>query len=369
MPDAPPEVYIRTTENRFFEVAGTDFDSVQYVTDMAQAAGEHGADIFPLSNALPLPILVKLVPATDAGFELPYQIRPQPNGDVNVLVRWSEDTRYEDVCQALASGFLVRSAIWRFGQSAGTTVPDWLELAMGLDLQIRLQPALIDQVVLTSRDQPSWTLARIFSLKGNQAMKLPEARSHSLWLMRYLRNQSPDREHYRRLMAGFLKNMPPVRLLVSAFPEKLSSQREMDLWWAVGYQATIRARQTPFFDSDESIRIVRDSSFVTAEIDGKDVRLGLDSLFAYRGNVALARAAQQRVREIKIDLQKINPIYYNSLLSLGLAYETWLDLPTAEDSDDPSADEAFYTNAISRFDQDFKSAQFLDLEIKRLLNW
>ncbi|MEM9227888.1 MAG: hypothetical protein AAGA45_07955, partial [Verrucomicrobiota bacterium] len=270
---------------------------------------------------------------------------------------------------ALASGFLVRSAIWRFGQGAAATVPDWLELAMGLDLQVQLQPALIDEVLLTSREEPSWSLERIFSLKGHEALEQPEARRNSLWLMRYLRNQSPDREHYRRLMAGFLKNMPPVRLLVTAFPEKLGSQHEMDLWWAVGYQATIRARQTPFFDLDESIRIVRDGSFVTAEIEGRDVRLGLESLFDYRGNVALARAAQQRVREIKLDLQKINPIYYNSLLSLGLAYEIWLALPAPENSDDTAAGEALYASAMTRFEQDFKTAQFLDLEIKRLLNW
>lgn len=370
-----PEVYVRTTSNNFFQVAGTDFISVQYVTHMAQEAGEHCADALPLSNALPLPILVELVPPDKVGFDGPYTIRPQPNGDVTVSIRWSEDASFEETCQALASAFLVRSAIWRFGHDHAATVPDWLELAMGLGLEIHLRPALRDELLADSRDTASWPLERIFSLKGRAAFGDLEAKQQCLWLVEFLRNQSPDREHFRRLMAGFLKDLPPIRLLVSAFPDKLTDERAMDIWWAVGYQATVRARQAPFFNMDESLAIMRNGSYLTAEIEGMDVRVGIHELYGYRGNVALAKAARQRVREIKVDLQKINPVYYNALLSMGVVFDSWLVLEEPDEAIDPdepldlTEEEIAYEEAYARFENDLQSAQLLDLEIKRLLNW
>ena len=365
-----PNVFLRKTSNHYFEVAGTDFVSVQFVSHMAQEAGEYCASIVPMSNALPRPILVELVPDDRANFQVPFLIRPQANGNVNVYLRWNESATIKDTCQALVSAYLVRCAIWRFGHSAAPEVPDWLEIGLGLGLQVHLRPALIDEVVeASSKDQP-WPLERIFKLKGNEGLQSPEARRVCFWLVRFLDNQSPDRERYQRLMLGFLRNLPPYDLLATSFPEKVTDLHATNLWWAVGYEATIRSRQSPFYSLDQSSKLVREIATITAEQDGQDIRLGLEQLFEFRGNTALTRAAQQRVREIKLELQKINPVYYNALLSLGLAYEAWLEMeaPVGEE-DELSPEQKAFAQALVLFERDFEAAQLLDLEIKRLLNW
>jgi hypothetical protein len=370
MPETPT-VQVRITQNNYFQIAGEDYISVQYVTHMAQKAGEYGSSLVAMSNALPLPILVELVPPDKAGFDSAFLIRPQPNGDVHVRIRWGEDTEFAQVCQALMSGYLVRCAIWRFGVEAAADVPDWFELGAGLGLELELRPALIDETVLSSREDNPWPLTRLFALKGSESD--PEARRQCLWLLRFLQNQSPERDHFRRLMAGFLKNLPPFHLLVSAFPDQFTNQQNAELWWAVGYEMAIRARSAPFYSLDESIRLLRDSASITAELDNGDVRARIHELFPYRGNPLMQKAALQRLREIKLQLQKVNPVYYNSLLSLGTVYETWLALPPPPEDYDPDAElteaEQAYFQAIELFRSDYQAAQLLDLEIKRLLNW
>ncbi|QYY34789.1 hypothetical protein [Ruficoccus sp. ZRK36] len=370
-----PQVQVRLTQNNYFQVAGEDYVSVQFVTHMAEQAGELGYSLVPLSNALPLPILVELVPPDKAGFEADFMIRPQPNGDVHVSIRWDEDTRFSQVCQALMSAYLVRCAVWRFGLDAAAEVPDWLELGAGLSLEVQLRPALIDDIVLLSREDEPWPLEQIFALQGIEAMNSPEAQRQCLWLIRFLQNQSPDSEHFNRLMAGFLKNLPPFHLLVSAFPEQLTDEQKTALWWAVGYEMAVRARQTPFYSLNDSLRLLRESASITAEIDGGDVRVRADNLYPYRGNTLMAKAALQRVREIKLQLQKVNPVYYNSLLTLGMVYSSWIELPAPGDGDpigmpeDPTEKEQAFFDALDAFVGDVQAAQVLDADIQQLLNW
>ncbi len=366
----PPEVFLRKTSNHYFEVVGTDYNSVQYVTHMAQEAGEYCSNFVPMSNALPQPILVELVPAERAQFQAPFLIRPQTNGEVIVYLRWDESANFSDTCQALASAYMVRCAIWRFGHSAAGDVPDWLELALGLGLHVHLRPALIDEVVENSMQDEPWLLEDIFSLKGSEGLHSPTARRACLWLVRFLQNQSPSREHFQRLMLGFLSNMPPYELLTASYPQKATDLYSTRLWWAVGYEATIRSRQSPFYSLYDSSKVVRELSSITAEQDGQDIRLALGQLYEFRGNNALRRAAQQRVREIKLELQKINPVYYNALLSLGLTYEAWIKLEAGrEDRGEPTPDQMAFAEAFVLYQQDIEAAQLLDLEIKRLLNW
>ncbi|MDP0498320.1 MAG: hypothetical protein Q7Q73_19175 [Verrucomicrobiota bacterium JB024] len=370
VPEAP-SVQVRITQNNYFQIAGEDYISVQYVTHMAQQAGEYGSSLVPMPNSLPLPILVELIPPDKAGFDSPFLIRPQPNGDVHVRILWGEDTEFAQVCQALMSGYLVRCAIWRFGTEASAEVPDWFELGAGLGLELELRPALIDEVVLRSREDNPWPLTRLFALKGSESD--PEARRQCLWLLRFLQNQSPERDHFRRLMAGFLKNLPPFHLLASAFPDQFTNQKDAELWWAVGYEMAIRARSAPFYSLDESIRLIRDSASITAELNNGDVRARIHELFPYRGNPLMQKAALQRLREIKLELQKVNPVYYNSLLTLGTVYEAWMALPLPDVDYDPNAElteaERAYFQSIELFRSDYQAAQLLDLEIKRLLNW
>ncbi|MBC2593131.1 hypothetical protein H5P28_02545 [Ruficoccus amylovorans] len=368
---ATPRVQVRVTPNNYFQVAGEDYVSVQYVTHMAQQAGEYGSSLVPLSKSLPLPILVKLVPAAQASFESAFVIRPQPNGDVHVSIRWGEDTEFSQVCQALMSGWLVRCAIWRFGTDAAAEVPDWLELGAGLGLEVQLRPALIDEIALQSRKENPWSLERIFSIRGMDSSDSVQARRQCLWLLRFLENQSSDRERFQRLMAGFLKNLPPFHLLVAAFPESLPDEWTTAMWWAVGYEMGVRARQTPFYSLDESVKLIKDCATLTAEIDGRDVRALIHELYPYRGNPVMRSAARQRVREIKLLLQKVNPVYHNALLSLAVVYDTWLVLPQPESGDvfEPSEADKAYFRALELFTADYQTAELLNADIQRLLDW
>lgn len=348
----------RDSEDGVFLVVGASYDGVQTVGQLSDQMVRLGKRLLPVPERPPQPVLVRLIPETHTEFTQPYLVRQQPNGSIYVLIRWGPNTRFQDCCRALASGLLQRTALWHYGPSGPARIPAWFELGMGEMLAATVRPAIVDtyrnQIL---RDGPM-PLASILDSPPPLAPDAAQAALNAYWFLRYLENQSPNLAAYRRLCSAFLAGMEPIPVLIKAFPGQFSNMQELELWWEVGFQATARSRQPPFHDLASSREIIRRMAFVVFEDDGQDLRVGGEELRQHRDNPALHEAIEQRVREIKVEIQKINPAYYNAMLSLGLFLKAAIE----------EEDEA-YAKAAARFTADFAAAQNLELEIRRLLRW
>ncbi|WP_309381435.1 hypothetical protein [Cerasicoccus frondis] len=351
------DILERTSRDGLFQVIGVSFDGTQTVGAMADQMERLGLRYFPEIRSVPLPIRITLM--SNANFEAPYVVKMQPNGNFYVYIAWHEDTRFGDVCQALASAFVRRAAVWRYGQSAAENTPPWLELALGQLLEASIRPGYADVQRELALKRPPLGLEELLNAEGPFGVNEQKIALNAVWFFRLLENRIPERTFFRRVLAAFLQDLNPNYIMVKAFPNKFETRQDLEMWWAVGFQAMARSRETPFFTMGQSRDMVRDLAIVTVAINGEDQRMAGPALWEKRALPEVQSALELRRREIKLELQRTNPVYYNSILSLGLFFEVAL----AADQAEP------VLAANDRFLEDYRNAQELELEIKRLLHW
>lgn len=351
------DILERTTRGGVFQVIGVDFDGTQTVGAMADQMERLGLNYFPEMRNLLEPIRITLL--TEPDFEAPYVIRPQPNGNYFVYIAWNADTRFGDVCQAMASAFIRRAAIWRYGPAAGPQAPHWLELAFGQLLEANIRPGYADVQREKALVRPPMGLDELLTARGPFDIHQEKVALNAVWFFRLMENRITDRTLFRKVLAAFLKDLQPSYVMVKAFPGKFQSQEQLEMWWAVGFQSIARAREAPFITMEQSRELVRDMAIVTAAIGGQDRRLAGPTLWELRDRDEVMSAMELRHREIKLELQRVNPVYYNSILSLGIFFETAMTAESAQ----------AVAEANQRFLNDYRSAQELEIEIKRLLHW
>lgn len=351
------DILERSSREGMFQVIGTDFDGTQTVGAMADQMERLGLRYFPESRNIPEPIRVTLLSAP--AFDGAYTVSMQPNGNYFVYIRWDSDTRFGDVCQALASAFTRRVAIWRYGQSYGPKTPHWLELAFGQLLEAAIRPGYADTQREKALVRPPMGLDELLTARGPFDIDQEKVALNAVWFFRLLENRIPDRTLFRRVLAAFLKDLNPSYVMVKAFPGQFENQEQLEMWWAVGFQSMARSRETPFFTMEQSRELVRSLAIVTASVNGQDRRMAGPTLWQNRQVEEVMSALEMRHREIKLELQRVNPVYYNAVLSLGLFFEAAM---TAEDAQT-------VVGANDRFLEDLRDAQELEIEIKRLLRW
>jgi len=351
------DILERTSRDDQFRVIGTDFGGLQTAGAMTDQMERLGLRYFPELRNVREPIQVTLL--ANPKFEEPYRISPQPNGNYFVYLAWNGETRFSDVCQALASAFIRKAASWRYGRDAGPHAPDWLELAFGQLLEAGIRPGYADTQGEEALIRPPLGLLEMLEAEGPFGLEQKRVALNAVWFFRLLENRITDRELFRKVLAAFLKDLEPAFIMTKAFPGRFNSPQEIEMWWAVGFQAMARGRETPFFSMAQSRELVRSLAIFTIDLDGRDQRVAGPVLWELRKRENVRSALELRQREIKLELQRVNPVYYNALLSLGLFVETTL---AAEDLASVQA-------ANQQFLADFRASQELELEIKRLLRW
>ncbi len=352
---AETTLYERSTRGDLFDVFGYDFQAVQYVTHMAQEMETLGGRYFQNPSELARNITVLIQAANQSSFQSAYLVDLLPGGGIKLTLRWDEYTRFEDVCEGLALAYLSRVAVWQHGASAAHDVPAWLSLGWGYLLQSRLRPAMMDPFIQDALKGRLMMPRDLFSdnpdRHSRQSLGL-----YGFWFFRFLESEIQNRQLFRQALSAFVGGLNPNAILVRVLPDSFESEADIDLWWAVGFQSHVRGRQTPFYTMEQSRNLVRRYAILTYEQkDGTDIRLTPGNWWSQRENNRFQIAVTDRLREIKLEMQKVNPVYYNSLLSLGLILTA-----VAE------GDQELYESMVARFTEDLRDAQILELSIGQL---
>lgn len=355
--EAEETLYERNTRGHLFDIYGYNFGAVQYVTHMAQEMESLGARYFQNPSEQARNITVLIQPSQQTTQLSAYSVDLQPGGGIRLTIRWDELTRYEDVCEGLAIAYLARMAVWQHGASAAHNVPAWLSLGWGYLLQARLRPAMMDQFVQNALEERLMMPQELFAETPDRHSRERLA-LYGYWFFRFLESEVKNSRLFRQALSAFLSGLNPNSILVRALPNhSFESQEDIDLWWAVGFQSYVRSRQTPFYNMEDSRSLIRRFAILTYEQEnGEDIRVTPGNWWGHRENKRFLIAVTDRLREVKMEMQKINPVYYNSLLSLGLI------LTAVEEGD-----KELYEEMLNRFTEDFREAQILELSVGQLI--
>lgn len=367
--EAPRPILQYLTRGQLFEVLGTDYDALQSVGAMGQALEQSITEYLPYLNTLPQPLWVRIQPGEAQ--EQKYQVRIEADGNVGVILLWNEAVSMESVAEALSQALLQRIAIWRWNERDEAAVPYWLGQALAAEILTQLQPARsqgqargIDGIE-AFLPLPDLLDARVATQPWS-AHQDEAAALQSLWFYRYLRDQA-SRPSFGLLIEAFLSERNGINVLQRAFPDAVGNSQIAQEWWEVGLTSLVRRQQGVVYSLEQSNALVKSLSGVTAWWEGRDHRLRGPALLPLRNDARWQSAFWRQQRELKLELQRINPIYFNTLLSLGQFYD--LLLARGGDGSQLSAAEirTEAEAAYARFQEDWAHAQALQRAVETVL--
>lgn len=352
-----PRIYEQTTSSAVFKIYGSDPAAVSRVAGMAGGLQELGRNFFQLPAVSRQAVEVRLVSGEDAEkMDERFFLKLFTDREVHVFIRWTARTTFTDVARALACGYVNRVALFYFGPDA--KVRPWVWLALSEMLETRFQPAQEDEqrrVVLAVGMMP------LQEIIGSEAVPL-ERRSrfalNAAWFLRVLDHRMNDGTRLKQMMRTFLSQADPMLIMAAGFPEQIETIGDAELWWAVGFEGLVRGKRPPFFTMEESRERLRELAFLTVKTDQGDRRLTGAAIADWAGSARVQSALNQRIGQVKGIIPRVNPVYHNALLSLGLLFEA------AKQADRQAAQQA-----EQRFIDDFSAAIELERNVHRLLSW
>lgn len=277
--------------------------------------------------------------------DTPARVSVSKNGDVVLTFGWGKNLRLENFASAVAEGLLYKIAFESGGEAAVRRVPFWLKRAMSDIFEQTLRYGVPVEMAERGAKNPPPMPARVFEMDGVSEKSL----SHPYWtFISAMRTAKGDAARFAyAALAGERPQKLESRLRKYAPPSA-----DFGLWWRCVLAGEIYARlggvMSPARSAEEIARLA------VLQVDSPDGRTGvpLDSLLGVSDTDAL----KLRALEIKVAFANINPVYHNSLVSLGKIYEA-----AAE------RDSEAFEKARAEFLSDFKNARAVSAEIMRLM--
>ena len=278
--------------------------------------------------------------------DTPARISVSKNGDVILTFGWEKNLRLEKFASAVSEGLLYKIAFESGGEAAVRRVPFWLKRAMADLFEQTLRYGVpVEMAERGAKNPPPMPLS-VFEMNGVSE----ESLSHPYWTfvaaMRTAKGDAP------RFAYAALAGETPQKL-ESRLRKYAPPSADFGLWWRCVLAGEIYARlggvMSPARSADEVARLA------VLQVDSPEDRAGvpLDALM----NVSDVDALKLRALEIKVSFANINPVYHNSLVSLGKIYEA-----AAE------RDSEAFEKARAEFLSDFKNARAVSAEISRLMS-
>jgi len=318
----PPDV----RESPPFLIGAPERASGQAVLHLAQRLPDLMAKFFPWPPKPPFLVEIELVPAASVEFVGPFLITVDSAGHGVAQVRWGPETKFSDVCQAVAQVSLKSLAVWRGGPAAAAKTPDWLALALGKLLEVGLKPPVIEELSQqgqTMLEQKAvLSLRQIMTTPGPYGDAQPVVAVNAYWLLRFMSDQCRTPAQAEALFAALAIGTDPAKAITTAFPNEFDDPRDLELWWQVGYREYTRAHATPAQTIAQSRAQLDALEYVLLpDGNGGTQRTRLDQAWGGRADKAVRDAIAMELITGRTLPVQANPIYRNAMVSLLTALE------------------------------------------------
>lgn len=272
-------------------------------------------------------------------------------GDLSLYIAWTKSLSVEEFCDAFASAALSKIAYENEGRTAVDKVPLWIKMAIARLLEQSIRYGVASELANISTTVPPPLPLNVFGTAESSNVW----QANSYWTLISIERVLKDKSVLSAFMRRVLVGESPKSLV-----EKLSIYKpkkyDFDLWWRCLITGEIWARMGGVLSPKRSAEEVARLAVMQVNTqDGQRVGLTVAKLWEQRDS--LESEIKQRILEVKVALSNINPIYYNSLVSLGRMYEAIQD---SKESD--------FNEAKKQFISEYKLAKTLEPQVRKMLN-
>lgn len=274
-----------------------------------------------------------------------YLVRIKSPRESIIDISWGAHTELEDLIHAYIE--LQITHWWFFNKIENGEIPSWL-------LDGITQNIMITMSYTSWHRQPDDRIASRFTPLSN-LFSGDKNLIASTFLLRWLKASFDTPVKLKTFMSAILKGNDPMISLYRQLPNPPEKLEELELSWRLGFYQQLEFRDTAYWSLEESLDRIKALNEWIITIDDQVQNLTLDQLLELKNDPQVQSLAKQRIALTKLYLNKINPVYYNTLWAFGRALEELL------------AKESQFTEAITRLTQDAESAILLHQETRKLL--
>jgi len=253
------------------------------------------------------------------------------------------------------AGATLRKIIRDNNPAASEDVPYWMELAMAQAFEQSARFGVAAESAQISADNPPEGALDIFKYSPEEKIAENIKQSHSYWTLVSIAKAADDKDELAVFMnASLAENSADKALSRTELLNR--SKSGFDLWWRCLITGEIWARLggvlSPKRSDEDIVRLA------VLQVDSAgDKRVGLSDGDVWKYRQYIGKDLELRLLEIKVTLAKINPIYYNCLVSLGEMYEA-----ACED------ESAAFDSSKEKFISEFKNARLLSDKAREMLS-
>lgn len=289
-------------------------------------------------------------------FDGHFSVMVSDSGEITLAVKWNETLKIEDFCKLLTGAALRRYAYENLGDAASKNIAYWLELSFATMLEHRMRFGVPADLARLSSEQPPKDLQSVMEYSREDGVDLALKESHAYWTFVAI-----ERAAVRRVpMYEFLRvaldarNAEKVREMI--FDRMKPAEYDFALWWRALVMGEIWSRMSGIYTPEKSeAEILRMAVVQVDTPEGERVGISvLPDLWYNRENIR--RDVELRIVEIKVSLARMNPLFHNCAVSLGLMFEKLID-----------GDEDEFREAAAVFVAEFKSARALAERAKKMM--
>ncbi len=308
-------------DDSVFEVDAPDLLSANQVLDMAERARSITASFFTWPEKPPTRIQIQLIPTSKVDFAAPYVIKPGENGQPTVLVRWNADTQFSDICRAISSVTLQNIVSWNVGAAVAGQVPDWLKFAFGALLEVSLKQAMADSLSEQAQRFPMLAMRQIMTAHNPTGQDVSILAVNAYWLTLFLNSQCANHNVSHGLFDALATGTDPAPLLGTAFSGQFEDERDLELWWQIGYRDELAALGAPIQTFAQTRAVLDDLERVQIIGSNGPELIRLDQAWAHHADKAFRETIAQTLVHQHTAPGHANPAYKNAVVSVLQALE------------------------------------------------
>ena len=316
---------LKVSENSFFEIAGTDIQSTQFVNKLSYYVAESILNDFSEEDYSPSrKILVQLLNkeafSDDSGY---YKLSISDLGFVTLSISWDESLSLPSLIESLVISFIQSFGYATYGELFFEKYPSkaWILKGLSQQIYISLRPnviRLLYQQAILEGFKPD-----VFDAKFSHFSAPTQAQSFALY--RFILSNQISRNDRLKILKYALVGKDVLPDICHSFRlDSIESLQETFLVFLSTQSNNTVANFESLTDSKNWLEAIGDFSSIEIEsIESKHNSLHL--LWMNREDPKVVQFIKARIQLISLALNQINPLYYNAAQSLALTYQKILD--------------------------------------------
>ncbi len=249
--------------------------------------------------------------------------RERDSDRVNAVIAWDKNTPEADSWRSVTRAALSRWLYKTQGAEAARLLPRWLEWALAENAR-KVDDQFNESRLRRDAGSLPLPLSRLLSPEPPPAAESARFAAQSYWLLQWIKAESGRPAAAREKLLALTATDQPLYQLSRLKPDDISSEADLELWWAVGFGSVSARPERAIMEAEESRDVVIRATLFDVNDGNGDLQINLVDLWNAKRTPATDLLVLARIRALKFEIMRVNPLYQNPLISLGRTLEAFL---------------------------------------------